>query len=687
MEAEDDLNVLAALLDDDDDNDDGDNDDAFLNEAAELCPETKTPTSPTTQTSTKETSSISCIETPKLLEPPKKQSVKRKREETSAKEEASKKVPGNKEKDVQMDAFSGLYIINPLISSTSMSNRMEGRKMILISNISRLLKGKDADYDWVTIGVLAKKLPAKTSSNGKTYGIWKLSDLGATTANDTVALFLFGEVYKKHWKTTEGSVIALLNPSILPAKEKQSQELALTLDNPKKLMMMGISRDFGHCLALTKKDGKSCTNIVNKQYGEFCEYHITSAYKKVQSRRIELQSEYKTPNKSPLIKKLCKDMSSSTFMYQGKTLTLNSAAPQKTKNVSLAALDNAQNVKTSQVTAIKEKPSKTTTNNTDKPSTHFLDLLAQPSVGTRNLVKYLHLDKEKQENKKETVKEMSASQLLKNHNRDVQKSREVARTKSLVPMLGKGIQPGGDIVFDGFPQKTSKSSALAKHRALSMIRSKGPLEKSNPNAVKKKISPLANKNVEQRVESNINSSTIQSNENSSPENQPKKRRLLGPEFGVINLNSNEGKRLLRAKSLHNDQVESVQAERQEKYFNELEKKERLEDKMKAIKELTVTVYCCKKCKYIDESAADICFKENHPLKKTKASKRFFACKHCGTRAISYSSKLPKVTCSNCGEMNFERASMYMERKGPKIGGETLLVRGEEQPKYFNSIQS
>jgi minichromosome maintenance protein 10 len=40
-----------------------------------------------------------------------------------------------------------------------------------------------------------------------------------TTANNTIALFLFGEVYKQHWKTTEGSVIALLNPVILPAKE------------------------------------------------------------------------------------------------------------------------------------------------------------------------------------------------------------------------------------------------------------------------------------------------------------------------------------------------------------------------------------------------------------------------------------------------------------------------------------
>ena len=54
---------------------------------------------------------------------------------------------------------------------------------------------------------------------GKTYGIWKLSDLGANTTNEFVALFLFGDVYKEHWKTTEGSVVALLNASILPAKE------------------------------------------------------------------------------------------------------------------------------------------------------------------------------------------------------------------------------------------------------------------------------------------------------------------------------------------------------------------------------------------------------------------------------------------------------------------------------------
>lgn len=60
---------------------------------------------------------------------------------------------------------------------------------------------------------------------GNTYGIWKLSDLGPNTANECVVLFLFGDVYKEHWKTTEGSVVALLNASLLPAKEVNSTKL------------------------------------------------------------------------------------------------------------------------------------------------------------------------------------------------------------------------------------------------------------------------------------------------------------------------------------------------------------------------------------------------------------------------------------------------------------------------------
>lgn len=64
------------------------------------------------------------------------------------------------------EKFSGLRILNPLISSVVMERRMEGRKMVKISQIPTKIKGNnDIDGDWVTIGVLVQKLPPKTSAN------------------------------------------------------------------------------------------------------------------------------------------------------------------------------------------------------------------------------------------------------------------------------------------------------------------------------------------------------------------------------------------------------------------------------------------------------------------------------------------------------------------------------------------
>ena len=45
---------------------------------------------------------------------------------------------------------------------------------------------------------------------GKKYTIWKLSDLSSQSA--VVTLFLFGAAFQSHWKTSLGSVVAILNP-------------------------------------------------------------------------------------------------------------------------------------------------------------------------------------------------------------------------------------------------------------------------------------------------------------------------------------------------------------------------------------------------------------------------------------------------------------------------------------------
>ena len=57
----------------------------------------------------------------------------------------------------------------------------------------------------------------RESKKGDKYSVWKLSDLSSLSS--VVTVFLFGQAYRDHWKTPLGSVVALLNPNIMPNKE------------------------------------------------------------------------------------------------------------------------------------------------------------------------------------------------------------------------------------------------------------------------------------------------------------------------------------------------------------------------------------------------------------------------------------------------------------------------------------
>ena len=81
-------------------------------------------------------------------------------------------------------------------------------------------------------------------------------------------------------------------------------------------------------------------------------------------------------------------------------------------------------------------------------------------------------------------------------------------------------------------------------------------------------------------------------------------------------------------------------------------------------------------------SSDKCKLEKHRIKMIDATKRFFSCKDCKQRTISLD-RLPKGSCAKCGGSNWEKAGMIGERKGPKLGGETLSLRGNEE----NSIGS
>lgn len=75
------------------------------------------------------------------------------------------------------DPFFGIKILNPLIGSSTLLQRMEGRKQIKASQIKIHMRGGDIKDDWVTMAVVVSKSDPRTSQKGKKYSIWKLSDL------------------------------------------------------------------------------------------------------------------------------------------------------------------------------------------------------------------------------------------------------------------------------------------------------------------------------------------------------------------------------------------------------------------------------------------------------------------------------------------------------------------------------
>ncbi|KAM9029088.1 protein MCM10 homolog isoform 1-T1 [Ara ararauna] len=630
---------------------------------------------------------------------------------------------------VSVETFSGLRLRKPRVSSAEMNRKMANRKLIRLSQLKSKLAAENLEEtDWVTFGVIVKKVTPQSTNNGRTFSIWRLNDL--RDLNHCVSLFLFGDVHKEHWKTDQGTVIGLLNANPMKPKEG-SDEVCLSVDHPQKILLMGEALDMGTCKA-RKKNGEPCAQIVNLNDCEYCQYHIQSQYKKLSSKRADLQSTFsggripkKVGRRNPTLKeRLCQD----GFYYGGVSSAAYAASvaaaavPKRKIQTTLSSLVvrgvDAIVQETKQKIDAGKRPMQC--------SEEFKELLAQPTSGARNLCK--HWTKADVEKKQEpSIQPVSASALLKQQKQKLlearkKRSEEIQRRflqstsktgsptslsssrQSSVPgaefpkaakmstpqrpKLGTGFSEGEDILFfDGpslLPKPKLDSVAEAKKlAAIHRLRAKGQvLAKTDPNNVKRKRADDADVlEIIERVEKNVAQPQGTEAENDMNELEPaqKKRREQ-----LAYLESEEFQKILNAKSKHTDVLKEVEAELQEQYFKPLVKKEELEEKMRSIKEVKCRVVTCRTCNYTYFKPLETCVKDNHDYHFHDAVKRFFKCP-CGSRAISLH-RLPKKACSTCGLYSWERDGMLKEKKGPKIGGETLLPRGEEHPKFLNSLK-
>lgn len=534
------------------------------------------------------------------------------------------------------DPVFGMKIIRPLVSSTLLKARMAEKRAVSSTHIRNFVDQIDKSVDWVIAGAIITKSPVKTTKTGSQYSIWQISDLRGGDVK-TVSLFLFKNAHKDLWKTAQGLIVAVLNPSPMERRPNSKDEATVCVDTAQKVMILGQSKDLGHCKS-KKKNGDTCGALVNLSTCEYCIYHVKKEFSAV-SQRAGLQSSTAGRGLNDLRNKV---LGKNEVFYGGQSYT----AVPAVKNPKLIKKDQERLLKLS------EYYGTTTSAAARVPKQQRVRVAASVELNVRDRAKDLErlkmLKRLAQENEKNVV----------NLPQSAVKSSISPAVLSTVPRLS-----GGDFTFEikGKPLR----SDLSKLKALEVLK-KNPIKKSDPNFIKYRGTESGKKRLLDELDTSVQEPTEIKRQKRADEEQKTKEESRKSRI----------QRIMEANSSHTNLVESKERDAQEVYFNTLERKEAMEEKMIGTYKMACKAVACMKCKYIAFKASDLCKADRHPLKLMEAEKRFFKCADCGNRTVSLH-RLPKETCSNCKSSRWVRTGM-MKEKTVTLSTEKLSIRGDEE---------
>ncbi|KAL8823841.1 MAG: hypothetical protein Q9191_005509 [Dirinaria sp. TL-2023a] len=215
--------------------------------------------------------------------------------------------------DSLFEPFSTLHLSKRILPHAFLSRTLAGKSVTLIPSLLSKIKSPsytlppELDSDFVVIGIIASKSPplshkdahktsttettstaeaaeSETNARGK-YMVLTLTDL-----KWTLDLYLFTTAYTRFWKLTPGTLIAILNPSIMPPTpgKLDTGRFSLVLDSSDDTVLeIGTSRDLGWCKS-TKRDGRPCESWIDKRHTSVCEFHVDRVVERTRAGRMEV---------------------------------------------------------------------------------------------------------------------------------------------------------------------------------------------------------------------------------------------------------------------------------------------------------------------------------------------------------------------------------------------------------------
>lgn len=200
------------------------------------------------------------------------------------------------------EAYSCFHLSRRILPHSVITRHISGKKICTIKDLLRDVKAPDfslpdIEQDIVVFAIVARKSEPRQRKPGNGNGKKKDDDgkymvVSLTDLDYELDMFLFDYGFKRFYKLSEGTVVAILNPNIMPPPpgRQDTGRFSLVINSDDDTILeVGMARDLGFCQSI-KKDGNPCGSWVNKKKTQFCEFHSNEAVRKQKSTRVEMNT-------------------------------------------------------------------------------------------------------------------------------------------------------------------------------------------------------------------------------------------------------------------------------------------------------------------------------------------------------------------------------------------------------------
>ena len=216
--------------------------------------------------------------------------------------------------DSDFESFSSLHLSRRLLPHDFLTRTFSEKHVFILPDLLGTVKSPDymlpdiPEADYVVLAIIASKsaplnhkgihrsagaestsmneaAESEQNTNGK-YMVLTLTNL-----KWTVDLFLFATGYTRFRKLVPGTVVALLNPDLMPPPPGKADTGRFSLklsSSDDTVLEIGTSRDLGWCKSV-RKDGKQCETWIDKRHTEYCEFHVDVVVERTRRGRMEVQ--------------------------------------------------------------------------------------------------------------------------------------------------------------------------------------------------------------------------------------------------------------------------------------------------------------------------------------------------------------------------------------------------------------